>query len=629
MSLVAAFMTMSFNTASADSATVSVTPDAYFDYKSTTTAKFENDNAVFTLTESDTIKVENTIAVNDLMVNFKASEGVESVKVTTNAKSYIVNGNKFVKEDESVEFVTDIINTVAVNVKDGTARLNSKDLTTATAGKVFMKTDNNGYYSASVDGENYVAETDSYYRVKTSNAYNVLTGKVEIEVTLKEGVTSASFEIISLSQKASSVTDADKSFLQTFKPVEGKIVEADPVISLTESTKVSEDKAILYNVKTKVLFNVYSFLDGYTKSDMELVADDAWVNESENGEVRFDAGDDQVLKVANKESDKVYLSIKLNVLDKRTVTSDAPKYTYNAEAMESFLAAFEKRYTKVDDNGEKHSVALGSTIEIPSLEDFVSDDYTVYGDLKVEVYYATPNASAFGTKSEMKLTLSYAGEYKMFVLFKDAEGNKMAKGDFIVDGKDGVEDTVNLNTDSGKYFVFDFALEDDAPIEVTPAKVQGKGYRGTRYTASKFTVDATGCNVTYKLFYNASSDAKEDSEGWMEIPTAATIVDTDYVTEDGYDYETIQKIAYNGTLTFTPDKIGAYMIECTATSKTTSKQESAVTIIKIEAEPSVVRPASDWLENNVWSVVFLSVGSLCLIGIIVLLCIKPKEENKD
>ena len=34
----------------------------------------------------------------------------------------------------------------------------------------------------------------------------------------------------------------------------------------------------------------------------------------------------------------------------------------------------------------------------------------------------------------------------------------------------------------------------------------------------------------------------------------------------------------------------------------------------------------NWFRNNVWSIVFLSVGTLSLIGIIILLFIKPKEE---
>jgi hypothetical protein len=36
-----------------------------------------------------------------------------------------------------------------------------------------------------------------------------------------------------------------------------------------------------------------------------------------------------------------------------------------------------------------------------------------------------------------------------------------------------------------------------------------------------------------------------------------------------------------------------------------------------------------WVENNVWSIVFLGVGGLCLIAIVVLLFVKPKDKLAD
>ena len=68
------------------------------------------------------------------------------------------------------------------------------------------------------------------------------------------------------------------------------------------------------------------------------------------------------------------------------------------------------------------------------------------------------------------------------------------------------------------------------------------------------------------------------------------------------------------------------MIKCTATSEVSSRNDEDFTIIRVNSEPNVVEIPSTWLRDNVWSVVFLSVGTLCLIGIIVLLFIKPKEE---
>ena len=63
-----------------------------------------------------------------------------------------------------------------------------------------------------------------------------------------------------------------------------------------------------------------------------------------------------------------------------------------------------------------------------------------------------------------------------------------------------------------------------------------------------------------------------------------------------------------------------------------SNSERAVSdsaVIVVTDEPTYVKPDSKWLQNNVWSVVFLSVGTLCLIGIIILLCIKPKTATTE
>lgn len=226
----------------------------------------------------------------------------------------------------------------------------------------------------------------------------------------------------------------------------------------------------------------------------------------------------------------------------------------------------------------------------------------------------------------MELTLNSAGKYVFFVAFTDEDGNKMEKSQFIKE-EDGSEDVINMDAGAYGKYVFEFFVEDNAPITITPAK-EGKGYKGSSYTASKFTVDATGCTITYKLFYNSSLEAKATDSGWVEIPKASDITDKSY-NKDGYTYSKIQSIAYNGSLTFTPDKIGSYKIECTANSKTTAREATESTIVRIQAESKVVKPASDWLENNVWSVVFLSIGTLCLIGIIVLLCIKPKDVKED
>ena len=626
MSIVAAFAMMSLNSAKA----ISVLPSAYFSWGKNikTTAVFdeENSSAIFTLKENDTIEIKNTVAVNDFFLGYEM-ENVASIKLTTTANSYIANGNKNVDG----KFDTAIDNTVLVN-SDGTAKLNDDiDLPSgASSGEreIYMNVDDNGYYKASVDGLNYSAYEDNpYYRVKTSNEYFKLTGKVKIEITLADVTKSAVFKIKSLSQKAS-----DESYKQTFVVTDGAFTEAKPIICLTDKTKVADGKAVIYNEITKINYNVYSFLNGIKKSNTKVTAPAGiWVNESENGEVHFTTDLDEAKKqfsIINKSSGVDYLTVRLNVLDEADET-EKPYYTStpNQDALEAFKSALKSEYV-ADDKGTEDTaddvyVSLGTSIEIPSLEDFVSDDYTSYSSLKTEVHYAKPSSTSFSTKSDMKISLDEVGLYRFFVLFKDVDGNIMNETDFIEED----EETGELKIKNSNY-VFSFYVEDNAPIVITPAAQQGKGYKDTTYTASRFVIDAGGCNISYKLYYNSDINAVNSSEGWVEIPSASSVTDTEY-DKDGYTYDDVKNIAYNGSLTFTPDKVGSYKIVCTAVSKTTARESSATSkIIRIVDEPTIVEPPSEWLQNNVWSVVFLSIGTLCLIGIIILLCIKPKE-NKD
>ena len=91
----------------------------------------------------------------------------------------------------------------------------------------------------------------------------------------------------------------------------------------------------------------------------------------------------------------------------------------------------------------------------------------------------------------------------------------------------------------------------------------------------------------------------------------------------------VKKAAYDGELTFVPTRIGAYKIVCTATSSVSERDARDETIIKVESSPKEVEVPSKWLENNLRSVIFLSIGTLCLIGIVVLLFVKPKEKTQE
>ena len=218
------------------------------------------------------------------------------------------------------------------------------------------------------------------------------------------------------------------------------------------------------------------------------------------------------------------------------------------------------------------------------------------------------------TSSTLEIPLNTAGKYRFFVIFEDKAGNKMLEKDFY-------EETFNDPTKLYNDYIFEFEVYDDSPLSVT-ASNQGKGYVGTQYKASAFKIDNLGYNATYSLYYSETKDATEDK--WVEIVAKNSAVEGEET--NGYTYEQLQEIGYDGLLTFTPDKIGYYKIVCTINSTASARWVSAEAIVSVQDQTIEVHPYDHWIENNIWSVVFLSVGTVSLILVVILLFIKPKDE---
>ena len=70
------------------------------------------------------------------------------------------------------------------------------------------------------------------------------------------------------------------------------------------------------------------------------------------------------------------------------------------------------------------------------------------------------------------------------------------------------------------------------------------------------------------------------------------------------------------------------MIECKIVSDYSSRVGEGHTIVRVSGSPTVVQPGDYWVENNVWSLVFLSIGFVCLVAIVALLFVKPKDKEQ-
>lgn len=612
LSLAMAIGGFTVTNAKADTATLS--PTKYFEFSSGVEAEFSEGALKATVKDGSAISFNKELVISDLGLELNVPTDFTATVVVT-SDSYYVHGNK----NAEGKFITSIENEIELS---------------AGAQTVKIGVDDNGYVT--LNGS--VVSSDKFYRVKEVNECAI--GKLTIKFASSKENAQGVFTLSSVDQKAS---DASATYKQTFAVKDGELEKiAAPRIVLNEDfyTQTAKGKYTAYKFASNgaktydVNASAYSLTEKISSSNIYVVANDEYIwresVEKPNTVAFIKTGTALLSLTIDGYTDGYKETVSVIVKDK-DVDEQAPVYKFDQEAYDGFMSALEKEYRDVEANT---SVALGSALEIPSMADLVFDDYSSYADLTSTTYYKAKTES---TSSNMEFDLDEVSNYLFYVRFKDASGNIMDASDFMETDKDdplkvnyGIYGEDNKVTGYVGNFIFRFVINDDANIVITPAAKQGAGYIGVKYTASKFTIKANGYKTTYTLYYNADVNATEDSDGWKEIPKASSIADKAYVSADGYTYDQIQEFAYDGSLTFNPVLKGSYKIECTATSEVSPRTATATTpIIKVEKEPAVVKVDTKWLQNNVWSVVFLSIGTLCLIAIIVLLFVKPKEETDN
>lgn len=593
-----------------------------------------------------TVKFLNDLIVNDLDVKMQLPKSAET-SFRFDLASYYVNGNpkEYSKADTEYDKTIENLVTLSYDANDkivcelngvevGALDLDADNKHFTLPIRVKTYADNKSYLTI---GEfdiraSYDADEAKYYAIKSIDDKAVATEIVLDFKTQKEAT--ETFVLASVDQMASDITNAYEQSLG-IPADQNKLTLAKPRVYLNDSFYLRNADGSYSAVKTAynktytLNINACSLLGGYKSLYLiETGYNDILLesNTSIPNEIQFlRTGSSVKFAVGGKQNDTEVVYEEFIVDEVKAfdyLDSDlnkAPEYVYDEVAYKSFESAF-KKASLIEADGKTTSIGVGTNFEIPSMKDLVADDVTPYEELTTTVSYATRTTRT--TASSMKFKVNDIGEYEFLVMFGDGKNTMKAEDFYTVDE----EDTNVVTLGKYKQYIFRFEIKDNADIVVKAPALQGAGFLGVKYTASKFNVEAEGKTLKYALFYNPNKDVKDaDATGWVAIPQASLITDTNY-NKDGFTYDEVKEINFNGKLVFTPTRIGSYMIKCTASSTTSPREASANTFISVNAKPTPVEVPSDWLEKNVWSVVFLGVGSLCLIGIVVLLCIKPKEQ---
>ena len=601
---------------------------SYFTLKDeeSTNISFANDSVKAKVESLDTLQFVNQLIAEDLTFTLKVSAEIEVFSLHLTTKSYDANGNL----DDNGKLNSEIDNILEINTLNSVANFNgglNTDYTSNADGTLVLSfTVENNYILAKVNGTD-ISFVNSFYKVEDIDKVAVSVEFEFEQVNTAEGER-ADFYIVSVGQKT-----GDDRFTQKFvKEEDGSIKSALPRVALADSffsQDVNNNSVIsgyIYKPTCKgyaVLGNkVASFALSQTEN---VLSNDIWV---QDGSIMFRKADDIAsveMSFDVKASAEILETYTVKVVaDEKDIEDNIPVYKDASDCQEELeifkqklLENTKKEYEVGDGQKEEHCIRIGSGqyLEIPSFKNLVVDNATSYANLSHTIYYRT-NSNSWTSTSDNKIPVNTAGTYEFYVVFKDINGNVMDKDDFIESEEDNI-------VTYGKYksYIFTFTLVDDAPISVESV-VQGEGYVGIRYTATAFTIQASDYTTKYTLWYKAN-----ESLDWVEIPQ---LKDVEEDFDNGtFIYSDIEEINYDGGLVFTPIAKGQYKIECSISSNSTiAKSASNSCVIEVSKMPNTVVPGNHWVEDNILSLIFLSIGSASLIGIIILLFAKPKDVTK-
>ena len=307
-----------------------------------------------------------------------------------------------------------------------------------------------------------------------------------------------------------------------------------------------------------------------------------------------------------------------------TKTTEADLYySVTAEALDKYKAAIRSVDDEGKETGKLAGKTFGDSFTIPELNDILVSNYFDYAALKsnLTLYYCKPNSSSFSSTSSKSFTLDQIGVYSFYVLAKDPTGTAMTLDTEALERKaDGWYENDKLIV---PIFSFYFDKVTGPKITITPKKKVEEGYVGLNYQDAKsyITIVANNETVRYELWYSTSDLSIGDE--WNNIS------EEDLKAKGAVNVTEDEEIAFNASsLYFTPNKTGSYYVFVTVADD--FGEARAVTYaINVNSGFNKVKYDTQFLKHNWLSIMFLGIALLSLIGIILLIFVKPKEEVEE
>ena len=188
---------------------------------------------------------------------------------------------------------------------------------------------------------------------------------------------------------------------------------------------------------------------------------------------------------------------------------------------------------------------------------------------------------------------------------------KQADGEYKYYPNDEIKDDEVIDTTANPITsnelvipIFSFEIESTEPSIKSNSTYQENGYVDYEYDDISFTAKGNDITTTYVLKYSS-----DDGKTWVDAEEELS-----------------------SSLSFTPKKLGLYKVVATVLDCEGKSDEAETAIIKVADKYVTVEfetSFSDWLSVNTVPFIFLCISALCLIGIILILFIKPKEKVEE
>ncbi len=383
--------------------------------------------------------------------------------------------------------------------------------------------------------------------------------------------------------------------------------------------------------------------------------------DSDKKEVKDETKTINFIKVDRDKKGPYYNYLEAKEATKKNVVADENK--------SAFDTAVSNYQTELEDSAKETSAGTGAYIYLPSLRELIKSDYAGYRNLKFSIYYYKPSQSEGSSASSqtslnynaLKIEVTEKGLYKFRVIAQDSSSNAMQyylDDELVTVSSSNVWDIEGIPT-------FTFEIDYKGP-KIEETDEQSLGYRNDTYNFGNFDVIAlTGYQREYKLYrYNRAnatsangysgevpssySDFVKNAEKYFGLFAAydekqpdndkkilyeISPFDNDVDADDEARWNRTDNDYYwdpDSSLSFVPQEATFYILTLKVEdSVLPGKTAEGFQVVEVRNPIDTIPTQSQWLEENVVSVVLFAISGVLAIIVVVLFLVKPSDKKVE